>query len=280
MKQILLFLFSLLLFINFNIYTQEIFKPAYKFEKGKTYFYKDISKGKIVQEMMGQETRTDIAGETRIKFVVEDVTDDSLIILQGSIDSIYINLISKKDDQVLDLSDIVGKRMNYTINYIGKIITKKIIDPIKFKNMPQGFEVNDIIQLTLPVFSDKELKVGDKWKSSWIDTIDVMGTKVVSQNSYTYKLAKQETKNGQKFLKITYDGKINSEGNTNMMGAELYFEKEVKSEGTVYFDYELGILISDEMEVEDVTTLATTGPQSMIIPITQTMKSIRTLIDK
>jgi hypothetical protein len=65
-----------------------------------------------------------------------------------------------------------------------------------------------------------------------------------------------------------------------MQGMNIYFEKENKTEGKTYIDINSGIVAYEESETEEITTISTTGSQSVMIPITQTYETTRILLDK
>ena len=118
MKKLFLF------FLIFNVITlsQENFTLLYKFEKGKTYYYEDVSSGKVVQEMMGQETRTDILSTNILKLKVDEVEEDGNIVLIASIDTITMKYTTKKEEKHEDLSYLLGKRKRITLSKIGEIL--------------------------------------------------------------------------------------------------------------------------------------------------------------
>lgn len=279
MKKI--FFITLLAFLTgtINSKAQENFKLEYKFETGKIYLYKDISKGKITQEMMGQEDRTDIKSETVIKIVPESLASYRNNSLLVSVDTAKITLITKKGDANPDLSSLLGKRTRVIVTNLGRITKKESFDPIRLKGMAENIDIGEMIQFSSVVFPENEIKIGDKWKSSWQDTVEAMGGKSVVESKFEYKLKGTEVKNNHSCLKISYEGKITSEGKGSMQGMEIYFEKENSIDGILYFDYANGLIIADESESEEISTISTTGAHSMMIPIIQIMESKRILIE-
>jgi hypothetical protein len=180
MKKIFIIISAFLIFTAY-IHTQEKYKIECKFEKGKTYNYLDVSKGKIVQEMMGQEERTDIESETIIKAVADSVSPDGGATLCISLDSAKVTLIMKKGDKKLDLSEIIGKRVKIKVSKSGKVISRETLDPVKVKGMNQEIDIHEIIQMPLVHFSENEVTINNKWDASWTDSIEIMGRKAISQ---------------------------------------------------------------------------------------------------
>lgn len=279
MKKIFLIILLAFLTCTINSNAQDNYKLEYKFETGKTYLYKDISKGKIIQEMMGQEDRTDIKSETVIKIVPESLATYGNNSLLVSVDTAKITLITKKGDVNPDLSSLSGKRTLIIVTNLGRISKKETVDPIRLRGMAENIDMGEMIQFSSVVFPENEIKIGDKWKSSWHDTVEAMGGKSVTESKFEYKLKGTEVQNNHSCLIISYEGKITSEGKGSMQGVEIYFEKENSLDGTLYFDYANGLIIADESESEEISTISTTGAHSMVIPTTQIIESKRILME-
>jgi len=280
MKNIFLIILAAVLTLMSDVNAQDKFKMEYKFEKGKTYRYQDVTKGKIIQEMMGQEDRTDIKSETFIKILADSISSSNEAMLLVSVDSVKIAIITKREDKTLHLPEVIGKRIKFYMSNLGKILKKEILDPVKIKGMTQEMDLRELVQIPLAQFSETEINIGDKWDAAWIDTVEAMGGKAVTQSKYEYKLKGKEYKNNRECLKIEFEGKETAEGSGNMQGMEIYFEKENKNEGTMYLDINSGIVVFEESEVEELTTISTAGAHSMMIPITQTTETTRILLDK
>lgn len=269
------FIFVLFFFLM-QASSQETFKLEHKFENGKTYRYQDFITSKVIQEMMGTETRVDTKSEILHKIVVDSVADNGDALLIVSFDSVRVSIQQKKLDTTFVVNEIMGKRKKINLSKLGEVSQKTVIDKIKFGNQMGG----DLSQegISFPIFADKELKIGDKWKSTSNDTIDLMGSKIAVKTDASYKIVKKETKLDHECLKIEYEAETESEGKTTMQGVELYIESSGDIEGVIYFDPKAGLIIYEEAETDESTTLATTGPQSMMIPITQTSKLKRTIV--
>lgn len=269
------FIFVLFFFLM-QASSQETFKLEHKFEKGKTYRYKDIVTSKVTQEMMGTETRVDTKSEFIHKLVVDSLADNGNAVIIASLDSARVSVQAKKLDTTMIVNEVIGKRKKILLSKLGEVLQKTVIDKIKMSNQMGG----DVSQeaISFPIFADKELKIGEKWKSTSNDTVDFMGSKLAVKTKASYKIVKKETKLDHECLKIEYEAETESEGKSNMFGVEMYLESSGDIEGVIYFDPVLGLIIYEETETDESTTLATTGPQSMMIPITQTSKLKRTIV--
>ncbi len=265
-----------LFFFLMQASSQETFRLEHKFEKGKTYRYKDFITSKVTQEMMGTETRVDTKNDFVHRIVVDSVTENGNAILILSLDSARMSIQQKKLDTTIIVNEIIGKRKKIMLSKLGEVLQKVMIDKIKIGNEMVGDVTNETI--SFPIFTDKELQIGDKWKSTSNDTIDFMGSKIAVKTNTSYKIAKKETKLDHECLKIEYEAETESEGKTTMQGVELYIESSGDIEGVIYFDPNAGLIIYEETETDESTTLATSGPQAMMIPITQTSKLVRTIV--
>lgn len=268
--------FWLILLFSFSVFSQEIFKLSYNFEQGKIYRYQDVIKSKTTQEVMGQEIRVDTKAEMMHKIIVDSVLENDNYLITISFDSIRAQIISKQMDTILSLKEIPSKRKKIEVDKFGNIVKKEGRDKIVI-----GEQLADEIlqnKIELHILSDKELKIGDKWETTVYDTTDIMGTLIVTKAKNKYKLIKKENKFDRDCLKIKYETEAESEGNIKMQGEQVYFESSVDVEGILYYDLSSKLIIYEEADVTDNTSLATSGPRAMIIPITQKSSFTRKLV--
>ncbi|RCK73042.1 MAG: hypothetical protein IGBAC_0241 [Ignavibacteriae bacterium] len=268
--------FWLILLFSFSVFSQEIYKLSYNFEQGKIYRYQDVIKSKTTQEVMGQEIRVDTKAEMMHKIIVDSVLENGNYLITISFDSIRAQIISKQMDTVLSLKEIPAKRKKIEVDKFGNIVNKEGRDKIVIG----GQLADEILQnkIELHILSDKELKIGDKWETTVYDTTDIMGTLIVTKAKNKYKLIKKENKFDKDCLKIEYETEAESEGNIKMQGEQVYFESSVDVEGILYYDLSSKLIIYEEADVTDNTSLATSGPRAMIIPITQKSSFTRKLV--
>ncbi len=259
-----------------DIQAQETFKLTYKFEKGKNYRYKEMTDGKIKQEMMGREIKMTSGSETVNKFEVDNIDKSGNITLIFSAETATMTSKTPMADTTLVLTELIGKRSKLMLSPVGKIQTRETIDTVVFRSRMAGSAQRDIIKF--PVFSDQALKIGDSWKSIFVDTVEQMGGKIVMTTEVGYKLAGKEKKLEKDCLRIEFSGNISTEGKASMQGIDLYIEGSGKTNGLIYFDHKAGLLVSEEADSDTETTMATTGEQAMMIPISQQLKMSRTLV--
>lgn len=264
-----------ILFVSTSV-GQESFKLEYKFEKGKTYRYKEVSTGKMTQEMMGREMKMSSEGEKVIKFIVGDVSKTGDINITASTDSIKIFSSTPMGDTTIYPIELLDKRIEVTFSKKGKKISEKIIDSIKSANRIVSMAPNEPIKF--PILPDDATEIGKTWNSLTVDTLNRMGGEVLNTTDIELTLVGKEKILGYDCLKITFKGKTETEGKASIQGMELMIEGSGKVSGSFYFDPKLGIVVYEETEIDTETTMATTGEQAMIIPITQLAKNTRTLL--
>lgn len=259
-----------------TIYAQETYKLQYKFEKGKTYVYKIESNTDMTQQMMGREMKFNTVAHNIARFKIENTSDDGSADIIFSLDSSYIKTNMRGHDTTMVLDQMIGKRIEMNVSNLGKLYKYKILD-----TLVNNAWSNSIAQQSknfFRVLNGKNIKVGDKWSATQIDTIDNMGGKIVSTIDFDYTLAGTAEKLGHKCLNIPYTAKIKIEGKGNMRGIDLFIEGNGKSSGTAYLDANTGMNVYIESTVDNEMTMATTGQQTMTIPISQSTKSVISLI--
>ena len=266
---------SLLLLFITSLSAQDTYKLEYKFEKGKTYRYLDLTKTDMTQEMMGKEMK--IKSESNIvnRLIVDDVTENGNAVLLISADSMKVFSSTPMGDTTIVLSELIGKRTKVILSNLGKIEYREIVDSVKITGRAAGAAQRESIQF--PKLSDKVVKIGDVWTATTQDTVNQMGGKIAVIGNYEYTLLGQEKKDDCNCLKITYTGKTTTEGKASMQGMEFFIDGSGKINGTIYFDAKAGLVVYEETNSDSETNMALTGEQQMIIPITQVTKTVRTL---
>ncbi len=262
--------------IAFSSLAQESFKLEYKFEKGKTYRYKEVSSGKMTQEMMGKEMKMSSEGEKVVKFIVDDVSNTGDITFTASTDSMKIFSSTPTGDTTIYPKELLDKRTTLTFSKKGKKLSEQIIDSVKQAGRMASMAPAELVKF--PILPDDTIAIGKTWNSLTVDTVDRMGGKILSTSDIEYTLVGKENKLGYDCLKISFKGKTEAEGKASVQGMELMIEGSGKMSGSFFYDPKLGIVVYEDTEVDSEMTMATTGEQAMLIPITQFAKNIRTLV--
>ncbi|MBA4311582.1 MAG: hypothetical protein C0417_03020 [Chlorobiaceae bacterium] len=260
------------------LFAQDSYKLEYKFQKGKTYRFNHISNSNITQEMMGKEMKMTNASNMTIRVAVDDLSKEGNIALIVSVDSAKNTTKSPMMDTTMILNNIIGKRTKITVSKIGAVLSREVIDTIKNEGMMGGGSQRGMAQLTkLP---EREVKIGEKWNSTTIDTIESMGGKIFHTSNIEYTLSGKEKKQNHDCLKIDYTATTSDTGKMMMNGMELFVEGGGKVKGIIYFDIKLGMTVVDESTTDNEQTMAITGQQNMTIPMSISSKSTKTLLEK
>lgn len=274
MKKLTVSLFALLLMLPAFVAAQSAHKLQYKMEKGKTYRYEILSDGSFTQTMMGQEMKitTNVLITNRI--VIEDVTKDGNIVMLASMDSGRVSTKMPMKDTTISLDNFAGKRTRIVMDKLGNVLKREIVDTL------EGGQMASMAQMQLAQFFILSGDAVSSWKSSKTDTLDMMGGKIVNVSDMDMSIQGSEAVAGHNSLKIPFTGKITSNGKTNMMGQELFIEGNGKVSGTFYFDEKAGLMSLSETLTDLDMTMATTGENNMIIPMTQSNKTTVKLLNK
>lgn len=271
MKKLLLFPILILLTVSVSA---QSFNLKYNFKKGETYRYRDSSLNEITQELMGTVMKVTTGSNSVIRFVVEDNAPDG-ISLVTSFDSLVATTKTPQMDTTMVMEQLIGKKIRVILSDKGKILDKQIIDSIDSQGemMQMGMGNSQF-----PRLPENQIKVGEKWNMTQVDTLDMMGGKTVITSDIEYTLQNKDEKLGIPVVKIPYTSKLKIEGKGSMMGFDFVLEGTGTAGGNLYFSHTMGVPVYSEANQNYDVTLAGTGEQNMIIPISQSMKVIRSLI--
>lgn len=251
-------------------------KLEYKFEKGKIYRYRDSLDAKSTQEMMGQEVKTEMRGMNVVRLIVDAVNPDGSLALIASTDSSVMTIKAPGMDTTQTPKGVIGKKFGMKLARNGKVSDFTAIDA----SADEGTETVRSQLGHYPRLSENPVSVGSTWNAASIDTVEQkqFGGKIITDTKEDYKITGKETKNGHDCFAISVAGSFTITGKGLMMGMELHFEGTGKTDGMIFFDPAQGVIVASESNLEMDMTVATTGQSQMVIPTTQTMKSVRALI--
>ncbi len=259
-------------------FAQQAYNLSYKFTKGKTYLYRNINVSNITQEAMGQEMKIVNTSNDVVKLVVNDVASNGNADLVFSLDSAAVTTSMMGRDTSPDVSNFIGKRSKATITPLGEVKDYQELDTVDAAT--RYFSLSQIVNGFFAKLAGKEINTGDNWNSTVIDTIKNFGGAIVDTNDFVYTLSGKVDTLGHNCLRIPFSSNIKLGGNGNVQGMDLYINGSGKANGTIYFDAEKGMLIYSETDMKADMTMATTGAQSMVIPMTQSLKATQSLIEQ
>jgi hypothetical protein len=269
---------SILFFLSADLIAQETFNFQFKYSKGSTYFYNSDVASQLTQEVMGKEMKfnNDVHGVFR--FQVDNVADNGDIQFTASMDSASLKSNMMGKDSSVSLTSVIGKRVKAVLSNFGEIKSCTMIDSAEESNNKM-MSVPQEIKRFFPKLAGKDIKLGESWTSSNIDTIKNYGGTIISNIDMASTLSGKENKAGHECFKISFTGKLKISGKGNMQGTDFTMEGDGTSSGNIYFDEKAGLLIYSEGSMENDMTMATTGGQNMVIPITQNVKYAQVLIN-
>jgi hypothetical protein len=269
---------SIIFFLSFNIYAQDTYNLQYKFNKGSAYIYNSNIAMHMTQEVMGKEMKisNDIHGVNR--FSVDNIFDNGDIQFTTSMDSANLesDMMGKKTNT--NLTNLIGKRVQSIVSKFGEVKSCEMIDSVEETNS-RMMNLQEEVKRFFTKFAGKDIKIGESWNSTIIDSAKSYGGSIISNVDMTCTLSRKENKLGHDCIVVPVTGKLKITGSGSMQGMDFTMEGDGTSSGTIYFDWKTGLMISSEGTIDIDMTLATTGQQSMVIPITQNLKYSNTLIN-
>ncbi len=273
--KILVVLFILIV-SSVQIFSQETFNLSYKFEKGKTYFYRSVSDMDMNINAMGQEINTKSESKTKMRMEVADVTADKFEII-NSVDSLYSKTGNPMGEDVINNGEnIVGKKTKMIFNNLGKKLKTIEIDPII---SAEGMNSSGAASLLLEI-TGKPVKAGDVWNIANTDT-NKSGEagSMITKSDIEYKVEGKENKNSVECVKLSFKGTLKIEGSMNQQGMDMVLEGTGKISGLIYFDTNKGLINSID-NLTDMNITIAIPAQNMTMPMIQKMKSTTILTDK
>jgi hypothetical protein len=268
---------AIIFFLSSAIQAQEAYNLQYKLTKGSTYLYSSGVSSQITQEVMGKEMKfgNDVNGV--IRFHIDDVDDNGDIQFTASMDSVTLKSNMMGKDTTISLNSLVGKRVKAVLSSLGEIKSCVMIDSME-ESSNRMMSIPQEVKRFFTKFAGKDIKIGESWSTTEADTIHNYGGAIIVNSNITCTLSGKENKLGHDCFKIPLTGKLQIAGKGNMQGMDYTMEGDGTSAGTLFFDGQSGLLIYSEGTMDSDMTMATTGQQSMVIPITQNMKFTQTLI--
>ncbi|MCX6150864.1 MAG: hypothetical protein NTX22_10090 [Ignavibacteriales bacterium] len=276
-----LFLKSIVCFtficINVAVFAQGSYKLQYNFQKGESYKYKITTDGVVTETMMGQEMKIIMDSKLYLKMETENRTPKNISLLV-SLDSAKFHMGMPMKDTTMNLENFIGKRTRLVALATGKVIKKEIVDSVAGVSEMMGQISGETTKLI--VLPEKEVKIGETWSSEDVDTINMMGGKIANKSNIDYTMVGKVDTLSHSCLKILFKGKTSAEGNAKIMGMDLFIEGNGKTIGFLYFDAEKGLMIHSSTQIDNEMTMAATGEQNQIIPISQITRNTYTIINK
>lgn len=249
-----------------NTYAQDAVTLKYNFKEGKAY--KTVTKviTTTAQSMMGQEMKFDVTLDIQTDMNVTKVDAEGnasmLINVKGNMEMNLPAAAGGKKNE-----EIKNEAISATFAPDGKSINQSQVD--KDGN---NVTVKDYIKLTeLP---KKALIKGDTWQDKRVDTVanSASPIAVITTTDTKYTVVGKEMVDGKELFKIAYDGTMEIAGKGSQMGMEMVMEGTGATKGFYYYNPALSIVVSSEGLIEMNTNINVSGPQSMTIPMSQTIK--------
>lgn len=235
----------------------------YKSEKGVEHQYKINSENKTKAQMMGQDITSLFSSAIELSIEGQDSKNGDLLFVAKVTKNLSRVESPMMKDTAMVSKEINGKRVQLVVSPLGKTLKTTALDSIPHPANPMMGNLNpvDMLRRLFVEMPEKAVGVGDTWKQTRPDTVNVQGMKMISKPDITYKIATTEKKNGFDCLKVTYEGTSTQYGTGNRQGMELVVDGTVKSKGTAYFAPGAGILVSVESSSTNDMNISGAGEQ-------------------
>lgn len=267
---------SLMIICGFA-FSQESVMLKYNFVKGKTYVISNQIVSNMTQSMGGQEVKMSSEINSSSEINVEDVDKDGNATALNTLLGAKVHSTMMGRDTTMQLSLNEQRRIVFA-NTGKQISSVSVGDAKKFQMMGTESQISRII-----VLPSDEIKIGDKWHNTSVDSTQMSENNPVSTNSTAemdYTFVGKESKDGVEYLRLNYSGTIAISGKGNMRGMDLFMEGTGKSEGFAYYNPQASLIVYSESTTEIDMSIAISGQQNMTMPMTQVMINIMKFEEK
>ncbi len=252
---------------------------AYRMQKGQRLKYLINVKTDQSREMQGQEMNFGSENAGLMRLDVEEVAPNGNITFVYAMDSLSMHLnLPQMDSTFRNPEGLIGKRTRQVISALGKKVTSAVVDSVKLSGVLTQMGGGRSMSITLLELPEKEIKAGESWTTSNVDTVTQGGGKIIMTPNNTYTVAGEVDTLGYKCVRISYKGNATIKGEGTQMGMNFFIEGEGPTAGTAYFAPKEGLLVALVTTSDVEMTIALTGQMSMTIPQSNATKLSMVLV--
>ncbi len=280
MKKLTRFLGVALLLASTHTFAQEAFMLKYNLQPNKKYIQEVTTTQNVVQSMMGQEIKADVDVKGETEMIVEKIETSGNANILYTIRNFSVRSAAMGKDTTMNFKD-VNNKISVTVSPLGKNLATKDVTEPNVKKIPGIDELSK--NLKFMILPGKNVKVGEEWKDTQIDSIKPSVSNpflLISKQDVEYKLVGKEAKDGKQYIKILSKGPIMVSGKGEQMGMEMMLEGSGKFEAVTYLDSQTMMAMYSEVTMGNDMTISIVGQQNMTIPMTQNGKTIVKITEK
>ena len=252
----------------------------YNLQPNKKYIQEVTTTQNVVQSMMGQEIKADVDVKGETEMIVEKVETSGNANILYTIRNFSVRSAAMGKDTTMNFKD-VNNKISVTVSPLGKNLATKDVTEPNVKKIPGIDELSK--NLKFMILPGKNVKVGEEWKDTQIDSIKPSVSNpflLISKQDVEYKLVGKEAKDGTQYIKILSKGPIMVSGKGEQMGMEMMLEGSGKFEAVTYLDSQTMMAMYSEVTMGNDMTISIVGQQNMTIPMTQNGKTIVKITEK
>jgi hypothetical protein len=279
--QLIFALLALVLLMDSRVATaQDVFELSYGMKKGDVLFFNENTVTTTVQERMGEEMKNTVTVRTKVKWVVEDVTADGVITIIASPEEIAIDAPGMQEgrrggrNDSTAIKEMIGKRTKIVVTAAGRVVSQTALDPAPAGRRGSMRQASRFFALP-----ERPVGIGDTWKSTGADTINVGFSRALAKYTLTYTVDAKEQRLGHDCLKVSYKGKQDLSGQGEMRGTTFSLEGTGTLSGVAYIDYAKGLIIEEQANNDQQAIIAMTGEREMTMPMSQSIQMKRLKIE-
>ena len=270
--------FMLILALVFFIGCSSGYKLQYKGTPGDVHQFKIDTDMEMSMEMMGQEMNFTTQVINLISQKINQVDKEGTLNVSFIYDSLSFTSNNPQLAQAQSMVDDVFKKIQGTeiqcrISGQGELLDISSVDsliPGQFKQMVNPRQTFSSFSPNLP---KNAVKIGDSWTAEKDMPVESSGMKMKINSKSNYTLVSTEKVAGKELLKISYTTEMVIEGEGEQMGMNMAIEGDGEGKGHFLFDEKGGIIQDGQSETEMDLTIAISGAQNMIMPMTQFIKA-------
>lgn len=261
----------LFLLVLAAMHAQE-FNPRINVNEGQVFNYRVEAETESVQSAMGQEISSTASQKATIVDSVRNVFDDGSMEILARFRDVSVRATVMGRDTVLTYQGLIGAPTLITLDSQGKIISREIMDEAMEQNTALPELDNGLLgQNLFTQLPDHPLKPGDQWTTESLDSIEQasFGGVIVVSSKGDYTLGSQVAFEGNTVWEVNFSTVMEITGEGSMQGMNVTMEGSGIAKGMIYIDPAAYMIVHQKSEVENDLTVAISGPQSLIMPISQ-----------
>lgn len=251
----------------------------YDMDKKEALKYRSVSES--IQNMKVQAMEMQVRSGKKLVFSVRpEGYEGKNYKLAITVDSLEVSVDSPQGNVSADASSMLGKSFSMILSPMGEELDISGAELLEYDmGMAGKRNVVPDFQTVFPNVADSPIEIGGTWTT--FDTLRVNegGGELVIVLEAVNTLEGFETMKGLECARVSavVTGTVKGEGEQG--GAKMNFDGTFSGNDLWHFAYKKGTLVSSVSKANVENTITVSGPQEMVIPMTQTTTIDIVLVD-